>query len=370
MDTDYVDECKMLNNIGADIIWFDSLGAKSASIAIKSDKGFIVIDPGAAEMQPSYPLPAEAKLRLRKRAVEVISNYMIKACTVVITHYHYDHHILPSDKDVIEARKFWLNAKTLILKNPNKYINKSQWERARLFLSEILSLLNTSLSNYLEPPKQVEFEDVVEGLKLAIAKRFGDYQERREYLLEKGKRWFHKLAKELWGSKPWVREIVTNEISIIWGDDKEFEIGEVRLKILKPWFHGVEYDRTGWVIPILVKKNNYTLLYSSDVMGPIIEDYADYISKQKPDVVILDGPPTYLYPYMLNSINLRRAIENVITVLSARPTLVIYDHHLLREAKWRDRTREVFVEAKKLGVTIVTAAECLGTRPLIDMLTY
>jgi len=370
MSTNYVNECKILSNIGIDVIWFDSLGAKSSSIAIRSSNGYIVIDPGAASMQPSYPLSRDTKLKLRKQAITTINSYMIKAHTIVITHYHYDHHVLPSDKDIMDPKKFWLNAKMLILKDPNKYINRSQWERARCFLSEILSLLNTSLNNYLETPKQIQFEDPVENLELATSKYFGDYQKRREELLKKGKQWFHKLVEDLWSSKYWVREVVINGKNIVWGDNKYFEIGEVKLRILEPWFHGTEYDRTGWVTSVVIEKNNYRIFYSSDVMGPIIEDYANHIIKYNPDVIILDGPPTYLYPYMLNNINLRRAIENIITIINAKPKLIIYDHHLLRETNWRDKVKEVFIEAKKLGITLVTAAECIGTRPLIDILTH
>ncbi|MEM4298166.1 MAG: MBL fold metallo-hydrolase, partial [Nitrososphaerota archaeon] len=43
-------------------IYFDSLGAKSSSVWVKTPDVSILIDPGAAEMQPSYPMPWEEKL--------------------------------------------------------------------------------------------------------------------------------------------------------------------------------------------------------------------------------------------------------------------------------------------------------------------
>ena len=61
-----------------------------------------------------------------------------KAFAAIITHYYYDHHTLPSDRDVSDSRfylsKFW------ILKNPNIYINEGQWHRARKFIDELLKL--------------------------------------------------------------------------------------------------------------------------------------------------------------------------------------------------------------------------------------
>jgi len=137
---------------------------------------------------------------------------------------------------------------------------------------------------------------------------------------------------------------------------------------LEPWFHGVEYDRTGWVTPVVIRRPGCVVFYSSDLMGPEIEDYADYVAKLKPDIVVLDGPPTYLFPYMLSRVNLARAVENAIAIVNSRPKLVIYDHHLLREKRWRERVAEVFREASKIGVEVLTAAEYLGSRPLIDRL--
>ncbi|OYT26695.1 MAG: MBL fold metallo-hydrolase [Thermoprotei archaeon ex4572_64] len=360
----------LLEKLDLELVWFDSLGAKSACIAITSSIGKIIIDPGVAEMQPSYPLPIEEKFRLRGRALSKIENACKKAKVIIITHYHYDHHVLPDDPDIKSGREFYLNGKLLILKNPNMYINESQWNRARLFLTKILQLVNDDLSKYLTNSEVQEFEDPVEKLSIALSKDFKNYQARREELLKKGKKWFIRL-KQLWGRSKWIIDGIklSDNSYITWGDNKTFSFGDVEVRILEPWFHGIEYDRTGWVIPITIRKNNYTVFYSSDLMGPQIEDYAEFIIKLRPDIIILDGPPTYLYPYMLSKVNLERAVGNVKLIISqARPKLLIYDHHLLRDCKWRRRIEEVFIEAKKSDVFLLTAAEYLGDKPLIDKL--
>ncbi len=357
---------EILEKAGIEIVWFDSLGAKCFSIAVRASPGYIVIDPGAAEMQPSYPLPKEKKFELRRRAIETISQFMEKAYAAIVTHYHYDHHVLPTDKDLRDARRYWLSSKLLLLKNPNMYINESQWKRARLFLHELLSLVGTRLADVEEEPQITDFEDPVEKLSIALSKDFGSYTDRRRELLSKGRQWFNKL-KTMWSSSKWVREVeLPNGTRILWCDNREIEIGDVKLRFLEPWFHGIEYDRTGWVVPIEISCRGWRIFYSSDVMGPMIEDYAEYIARLRPDIVFLDGPPTYLFPYMLNRTNLQRAIENAITVISSKPKLVVYDHHLLREKKWRERVKQVFIEASKCGVEVMTAAECLGKTPLID----
>ncbi len=359
---------ELLAKIRVELIWFDSLGAKSACIRIRSSVGDIVVDPGVAEMQPSYPLPHEEKLRLRRTALSHIESVCYSAKYIFITHYHYDHHVLPSDPDLRDARAMYVGSgKVLVLKNPNMYINQSQWERARLFLREVLGLVGRRLEEFLTKPERSDFPDPADKLTVALSKSFGDYDSRRRQLLQQGKEWFKKLT-ELWRRGSWISEIDLGNLKIVWGDDRIFNIGDVEIRVLEPWFHGVEYDKTGWITPLVIKKSNWTIFYTSDIMGPIIEDYAEFIAKLKPDIIILDGPPTYLYPYMFNRINLQRAVENAITIIKAHPRLVIYDHHLLREKKWRERVKPVFEESSKEDVPVLTAAEVLGKRPLIDEL--
>uniref|UniRef100_A0A7J3ZL48 UPF0282 protein ENM78_04985 n=1 Tax=Fervidicoccus fontis TaxID=683846 RepID=A0A7J3ZL48_9CREN len=358
----------LLEKAGMDLVWFDSMGAKSASVVVSTSRGKVVVDPGVAEMQPSYPLPLEEKLALRRRAARKIEEAVLKAVAIFITHYHYDHHMLPGDPDLERGGQIWLG-KTLVLKNPNMYINESQWERSRLFIEEILRLAGASIKTYTTEPGRTEFDDPVEKLGMALSRDFGGYQQRREELLRRGKRWFSRLAAELWGRGPWIREIVLkNKVVATWGDGRVFEFGDTTIQALEPWFHGIEYDRTGWVLPLLVKRGSYRIFYTSDVMGPQIEDYAEYIAKIKPDVLILDGPPTYLFPYMINRVNLKRAIDSAIVLVNSGIKLVIYDHHLLREKRWRERVKPVFIEARKTGAEVLTAAEYAGRRPLIDTL--
>ncbi len=361
---------EVLRRAGLRLVWFDSLGAKCSCIAVGTPCGLIVIDPGAAEMQPSYPLPGEEKRRLRVEAMRAIEEACRKARMIIVTHYHYDHHALPLDDDLRDPKAMWLGGKLLVLKNPNKFINESQWHRARLFLEQLLGLAGMSLHEHLTEPEEAEFADPVEELTSALSRDYGSYQQRRMELLAKGKEWFRKLTGELWSKHKWVKEITLSDgTRVLWGDGRCFTLGDVKVKVFEPWFHGVEYDRTGWVTPVLIEKPGWRIFYSSDLMGPAIEDYAERIAKLKPDVVILDGPPTYLYPYMLNRINLRRAVENAITILSCKPKLVVYDHHLLREKRWRERVEDVFVEAEKQGVQVLTAAECSGREPLIDVIS-
>jgi len=343
------------SNAKLHIVWCDSLGAKSFSFAIEHKKKCILIDPGAAALQPSYPLDPAIKRELRRKAIKTIEKYAKLSEIIIITHYHYDHHVLPSDKDL----KYNIyRGKKLFIKNPNYYINMSQWKRARLFLSELLSSINMSLEDYVSSPITMEFPDPTEKLVYAMSRNYGDYASRRRELLLKGKKWFEKI-KQYWASHDWVGEIETRNITIRWAENRSIEHGNVKIDFLEPWYHGIEYDRTGWIVPLIIRVGGKKIFYTSDVMGPIIEDYAYRIADLKPDIIVLDGPPTYLFPYMFNRINLNRAIDNAIYIIDQEPELIIYDHHLLRDPRWRKYVEGVFSYAHKKGVELKTCKDII-----------
>ena len=341
--------------VKAYLLWFDSMGAKSSSILIETPDIKILVDPGAAEMQPSYPLSPQKKKELRQRALTVIKEAAGEAQVIFISHYHYDHHTLPSEAPgIYEGKKLWI-------KDPNSWINQSQWKRARLFLSqfcEIFGLPNEG--QVLRPPGEMEIRDPLEDLPLALSKNFGDYGQRRDKLLAKGGIWFEKLAA-LWRSEPWICPFALGKEKILFADNKEFKVGSTIIRFSAPLFHGVELTRLGWVISMVLEYQGTKILYTSDLQGPIIEDYAVWIVRENPDLLILDGPTTYLLGYMMNQTNFKRVIFNLSSILeNISSQIIIYDHHLPRDVHFKERMAEVYDIAKEKRKILVTAAEWLG----------
>jgi len=345
-------------------IWFDSLGAKSACLLVETPDLSLLIDPGAAALQPSFPLPPERKEELRSLAYRAIEAAASRADAIVITHYHYDHHVrfdFPVDaRAIYEGKVIWA-------KDPNCYINKSQWERARILFGQMCSeLADLELEELLMPPARRSFEDPVADLRLALERNFGDYQARREELLVKGRMWFEKLASTLWARKPWLpNELELGKTRVEFVDGQEREVGRTLLRFEGPFFHGVEYDRVGWVLSVVVEHGGAKLIYSSDLQGPIIEDYAAWLAREDPDLLVLDGPPTYLLGYMLNKTNLARAVENICLIVhEVRADPIILDHHLLRDTRYRERLAPAYETAREAGKRLLTAAEWLGREPV------
>ena len=331
------------------------MGAKSSSVLIETPDLKILVDTGAAEMQPSYPLSSEEKKDLRQKALAVIKEASQEADIIFISHYHYDHHTLPSEApEIYEGKKLWI-------KDPNIWINQSQWKRARLFLKQFCTIYGGKMiGQFMQPPKEIEIKDPLEDLPLASKRNFGDYKARKDELLTKGRAWFEKLVV-LWRSEPWIYPFALGEEEILFADGQEFKVGSTTIRFSSPLFHGVELDRLGWVISMVLECRGAKILYTSDLQGPIIEDYADWIIKENPDLLILDGTATYLLGFMLNQTNFRRVIGNLSSILqNIDSQIIIYDHHLPRDIHFREKMAEVYKIAKEEGKTLITAAEWLG----------
>lgn len=340
-----------------DLIWFDSMGAKSSCVMVKTDHN-ILLEPGVAEMQPSFPASDSQKKSWYDQAYNEIKSAAKLAHAVVISHYHYDHFI---DFDP----QIYSN-KLVVAKDPNQYINYSQRDRAEHFFGNVFSHFGgTSLEENLGEPEEKKYKDPMEELEIASSKDFGDYQQRRNELLDRGRKQFFDHAKK-WQEYKKVPEIDFDNVQLKFGDSQKMRLGKTTLRFTEPLFHGIEFSRVGWVFSTVVEYKGEKLIHSSDLNGPVVEDYAQWIIDENPQVLILDGPMTYMLGFTVNKTNFRRTVENAVRIVKETDTeIMIYDHHLTREPKFRERTQDVWETARKLGKNIYTAAEFQGKEPVV-----
>lgn len=332
--------------------WADSMGAKTSCVRVETTDTSICIDPGVAAMQPSYPLPDELKFHVRTVAEDAIREAIEDSDHVSISHSHYDHYI--PDPALFTDAELWV-------KDPNQWINDSQWDRARDFLGVLADEHGESLESMPPARRAMDYPDPYDELDHARGKDFGDYQERREELLEKWRERFEG-GVEHWANSQWVVE----PDFCTFADGEAFSVGDTTVEFIGPLFHGIEYARTGWVFATRVETAGASFLHTSDLQGPVIEDYADRIIDLDPDVIFIDGPATYLLGPMLNQTNLQRSIDNAARIIEAvDPALAFFDHHLLRERKYRERTSDVW-DLRDEGYSVTTMAEHRGEDPLID----
>jgi predicted metallo-beta-lactamase superfamily hydrolase len=79
------------------------------------------------------------------------------------------------------------------------------------------------------------------------------------------------------------------------------------------------------------------------------------------EIKTANGPLTYMFGYLLN-----RVVENAVEIVrKIDAELIIYDHHLPRERKFRERTEKVWNTAKKVNKKVMAAAEFLGHEPVV-----
>ncbi|MEM2998288.1 MAG: MBL fold metallo-hydrolase [Thermoproteota archaeon] len=112
---------------------FDSFGVKSMCTLFEAGGWRILVDPGVAYEVDSFPMPLMERLNLARHYKKVIESAAKTADILVITHYHYDHHIC-------ERNRRLYGGKTILLKDPHHNINRSQRHRAESFLETVKGL--------------------------------------------------------------------------------------------------------------------------------------------------------------------------------------------------------------------------------------
>ena len=158
---------------------------------------------------------------------------------------------------------------------------------------------------------------------------------------------FHKLNAEL-----------AREIRV--ADGQTFEFGRTRLEFSKPVYHGQKGSALGYVLMLTVRTPGCCVLHAPDVQGPMYDEPLELILRQKPDLVLMGGPPVYLVGFKVESEELATARRNL-AELAKRVPLLVVDHHLLRSLDYPRYLQPVVSAAGKNRV--LTAAEFVGEKP-------
>jgi len=134
---------------------------------------------------------------------------------------------------------------------------------------------------------------------------------------------------------------VTEKCELIYCDGQTFQIGKTQIRFSHPQPHGPEGTRLGYVLMTTID-DGFRLLHASDVQGPVAKTTAKAILKSAPDLLIMDGPPTYLLGYRFSRENLNEAVKNLLTIIKEVDCEIILDHHLLRDLNYKERLKEVY----------------------------
>ena len=162
--------------------------------------------------------------------------------------------------------------------------------------------------------------------------------------------WMFKQAAEKWAARFEV------------ADGKSFEFGETRVRFPPPVPHGEAESELGWVLLCIVERSGEKILFAPDVQGPVAEKTLKIILDERPDLLVMGGPPTYLQGFRIGEEFFQTSLRNM-EKIAQHVEKVVIDHHLLRDEGWHRFLEPVRTLAEKLGHRVLTAADILGIEP-------
>ena len=144
-------------------------------------------------------------------------------------------------------------------------------------------------------------------------------------------------------------------------DGRAFQFGETKLRFSEPVFHGTENSELGWLVMATIEFADEKVVFTSDVQGPMRTPTLDKILAEKPQRVIVGGPPTYLAGFRVKEENIETGMQNLKRLAENVPTTIL-EHHMLRDENWRSLAQHIFDSANELGHKVLTAAEFMGEK--------
>ena len=290
----------MLNKIKVTPLAAESMGVRSMCTLVETPDVKVLLDAGVSLAPYRFSLlPHPIEFQTITRLRKRIAGAAEKAQVVTISHYHLDHHT-PSYED-------WLVNWT------------DDGETARQIYQ--------GKSVLMKNPKE----------------KINASQRQRAWIFQKtGGKYAEKLAV---------------------ADGKEFIFGETKLRFSEAVPHGPEDSLLGWVVMATVEFGGERFMHAPDVQGPMSTPTTELIRAEKPDALMVGGPPFYLGGFKVDENQLQKGSTNLSSIIEAVP-VTIMEHHALRDAQWRMRAEPIYRAAEKAGHRVVTAAEFAGEENL------
>ena len=131
---------------------------------------------------------------------------------------------------------------------------------------------------------------------------------------------------------------------------------DLELCVSPPLPHGVDGSPFGSIVALTIvdPAERERFVFASDLQGPASAVAAAYLIQQRPTLLYLSGPVSYLERDVGRDV-IERAIDQLIRVIDATGCRVIMDHHALRDAGYAERFARLW-QTKR----VVTAAAFLG----------
>jgi hypothetical protein len=139
-------------------------------------------------------------------------------------------------------------------------------------------------------------------------------------------------------------------------DGYERREADFGLEVSAPLPHGLDGGVMGSVVTLTIADHaqRERFVFASDVQGPLSPVATAYLIRQRPTLVYLSGPPSYI-ERELGAAAIERGVEHLLRIVDATGCRVIMDHHALRDVRWADRFDRLWQTGR-----VATAAGFLG----------
>jgi len=131
---------------------------------------------------------------------------------------------------------------------------------------------------------------------------------------------------------------------------------DVEFRVSPPLPHGADGTPLGFLVALTLADHseNERFVFASDVQGPLSAVAAAYLIRERPTLLYLSGPPSYI-ERELGTALIDRGIDNLLRVVEATGCRAIMDHHALRDARFGERFARLWETGR-----VLTAAGYLG----------
>ena len=131
---------------------------------------------------------------------------------------------------------------------------------------------------------------------------------------------------------------------------------DLELKVSPPLPHGTDGTSLGYVVALSVSdpREGERFVFASDVQGPLSSVAAAWLIQERPTMLYLSGPPSYV-ERDLGTTAIDRAVDNLRRILDTTGCRVIMDHHAMRDPRFSSRFESLWETGR-----VITAAVHLG----------
>jgi predicted metallo-beta-lactamase superfamily hydrolase len=286
----------MLKYIKVTPLAAESLGVRSMCTYVETADVKILLDAGVSLCPNRFGLPPHPQeFKAMEESRKRIAEAAEKTEIITISHYHFDHHT-PSFED-------WLCNWT------------ARDETARQIYADKTVLMKN--------PKE----------------KINCSQRQRGWMFQKTS---GKYAKKLENA-----------------EGRTLIFSDTVVRFSEPVFHGSENSFLGYVLMAVVESQGEKFMFAPDVQGPMSTYTQTVIIQEKPQLLMIGGPPLYLAGLKVDEEQAQAGLKNLQETIETVPQIIL-EHHILRDEKWREKTANVFNMAYKVRHTVLTAAEFLG----------